>query len=68
MTVRFASFAGFIFMAGIAAPLQAQSTEAERAARRAEAQRAFEREMAAERRMAGVNSVWLEELTWMEIR
>lgn len=47
--------------------LHAQSA-ADRAARQAEQQRAFEREMAAERPMAGVNTVWLEDLTWMEIR
>lgn len=60
----------FALLAGavLVAPASAQMTDAERAARMAEAQRAFEREMAAERPMDGINTVWLEEMTWMEIR
>jgi creatinine amidohydrolase/Fe(II)-dependent formamide hydrolase-like protein len=68
MTIRFAQFVAVVLLAGMALPVRAQTTDAERAARQAEAQRAFEREMAAARPMAGANSVWLEELTWMEIR
>jgi creatinine amidohydrolase/Fe(II)-dependent formamide hydrolase-like protein len=68
MTMRSAPFAVLVLMVSAAAPLRAQTTDEQRAARQAEARRAFEREMAAERPMAAVNSVWLEELTWMEVR
>lgn len=67
MNVRPIALVAFALSAGFAPSLQAQSA-ADRAARQAEQQRAFEREMAADRPMAGVNSVWLEDLTWMEIR
>lgn len=67
MNVRCTALIALALAAGVAPSLHAQSA-ADRAARQAEQQRAFEREMAAERPMAGVNSVWLEDLTWMEIR
>lgn len=68
MTMRSARSIALGLLLCAAPPLRAQTTDAERAARQAEAQRAFEREMAAARPMAAVNTVWLEELTWMEIR
>jgi creatinine amidohydrolase/Fe(II)-dependent formamide hydrolase-like protein len=61
--MRCARFAVFMLLA-VTAPLGAQTAEE----RRAEAERALAREMAAERPIAGISSVWLEELTWMEIR
>jgi creatinine amidohydrolase/Fe(II)-dependent formamide hydrolase-like protein len=67
MNVRFITLAALALSVGLAPPLLGQSA-ADRAARQAEQQRALEREMAAERPMAGINSVWLEDLTWMEIR
>lgn len=67
MTIRLAT-AALALTAALAPAVSAQTTDAERAARQAEAQRAFERELVAERPMAGIGSVWLEELTWMEIR
>lgn len=46
----------------VAAPAHAQTTDAD------EARRALERELAAERPIEALDSVWLEELTWMEVR
>ncbi len=68
MNHRLAPLAALALAGAFALPVHAQMTDAQRAARQAEADRAFRAEMAAERPMAGVNSVWLEELTWMEIR
>lgn len=67
MNVRLITLVSLALSAGLAPSLQGQSA-ADRAARQAEQERAFQREMAAERPMAGINSVWLEDLTWMEIR
>lgn len=67
MPIRLRPFVAVALLAGLAAPLQSQ-TPPDRAARQAEQQRAFERELASERPIAGVNTVWLEDLTWMEIR
>lgn len=54
----------------IATPLAAQNrmTAEERAERRAAAERALQAELAMERPIAALNSVWIEELTWIEIR
>ena len=68
MSIQSAPATVLVLIAAMAAPLDAQTTDEQRAARQAEAQRAFERELAAERPIAGASSVWLEELTWMEIR
>ncbi len=67
MNVRSIALVILALSPGFTTPLHGQSAE-EQAARQAERQRAFEREMAAERPMAAINSVWLEDLTWMEIR
>ena len=43
-------------------------TPEERARRRAEQERRLQEDLRAPRPIEGVNSVWLEELTWMEVR
>ena len=43
-------------------------TPEERAARQAEQERAFQEEMAAVNPIGALDSVWIEELTWMEVR
>ena len=65
---RLAPLAALALSLALASPAIAQMSDADRAARMAEAQRAFQREMASERPMDGINTVWLEEMTWMEIR
>jgi creatinine amidohydrolase/Fe(II)-dependent formamide hydrolase-like protein len=56
----------------LTAPLAAQQGQTvsaeERARRQAEAERAYQAEMAAPRQIDALNSVWIEELTWMEVR
>lgn len=42
--------------------------EVERARRQAEAEAAYQAEMAEPRPIEALNSVWIEELTWMEVR
>ncbi len=66
--IRIIPLAVVAFPLLFASPAIAQMSDADRAARMAEAQRAFQREMAAERPMDGISTVWLEEMTWMEIR
>ena len=56
-------------LAGIAeAQQRANMTEEERARRRAEQARQLEEEMRSPRPIEALNSVWIEELTWMEVR
>jgi len=55
----------FVYAFAPAPPLHAQTSDGDR---EAEARRALERAMAAERPIEGIGSVWLEELTWMEVR
>jgi len=43
-------------------------TPEERARRRAEQERAFQEELRTARPIEALNSVWIEELTWMEVR
>lgn len=62
-----------VLASGLAAPLAArQSREtmsaAERARVRAERERHVQEELRAPRPIAALNSVWIEELTWMEVR
>jgi creatinine amidohydrolase/Fe(II)-dependent formamide hydrolase-like protein len=49
-------------------PGQAPLDDAERALRRAEQQRRHAEEMATPRPIAALDTVWIEELTWMEVR
>ena len=61
-----------LFVTVLAAPLvaqqRAQMTAEERARRQAAAQAAFEAEIVMERPIAALNSIWIEELTWIEVR
>jgi len=52
----------------LAAQQRADMTPEERAARQAERERQLQEELAAPRPIEAFDSVWLEELTWMEIR
>lgn len=59
------------FAAILAAPVvaqQRQMTEEERAARRAEMERQTQEALVADRPIEAFDSVWIEELTWMEVR
>jgi len=63
--------AAVLLMAALAAPLAAQQSGMsadERARLMAERERQLQEEMAMERPIAALNSVWIEELTWMEVR
>ena len=52
----------------VAQAQQRQMTDEERARRRAEQARQLEEEMRSPRPIEALNSVWIEELTWMEVR
>lgn len=52
----------------LAAQERADTTPEERAARQADRERRLQEELAAPRPIEAFDSVWLEELTWMEIR
>ena len=52
----------------IAQAQQRQMTEEERARRRAEQARQLQEELRSPRPIEALNSVWIEELTWMEVR
>jgi creatinine amidohydrolase/Fe(II)-dependent formamide hydrolase-like protein len=51
-----------------AAAQQPRPREGEQARRRTEQERRLQEELRAPRPIEGINSVWLEELTWMEVR
>ncbi len=56
-------------LGGIAeAQQRGNMTEEERARRRAEQARELQEELRSPRPIEGLNSVWIEELTWMEVR
>jgi creatinine amidohydrolase/Fe(II)-dependent formamide hydrolase-like protein len=60
-----------LVVAAVASPLQAQGRGADpeaAARRRAEQERRLQEELRAQRPIEAVNSVWIEELTWMEVR
>lgn len=52
----------------VAAQGRGNMTAEERARRQAEAERAFQEELHAERPIDAFDSVWIEELTWIEVR
>ncbi|MCZ6916924.1 MAG: creatininase family protein [Gemmatimonadetes bacterium] len=67
------AIAAVILMLLVVAPAQAQQgrrniSPEERARREAEAARQLEEEMNTPRSIEALNSVWIEELTWMEVR
>ena len=64
------TFAALIGATTAASAQQGQRTPTaeERAQRRAEQERRVQQELRAPRPIDGINSVWLEELTWMEVR
>lgn len=58
----YTTLAVFALLVAAAVPVRAQLGDAD------EARLALERELAAERPIQALGSVWLEELTWMEVR
>ena len=67
MTVSLRAAAAIAFVSILPSPVVAQRA-APTAEQRAERERQTLAELAAERPIAAVNSLWIEELTWMEVR
>jgi creatinine amidohydrolase/Fe(II)-dependent formamide hydrolase-like protein len=63
-----APLASLLSTAPLAAQQRADMTPEERARRQAEREREYQEEMAAPRPIEAFDTVWLEELTWMEVR
>ena len=70
MTKRLLSLFVALLIVPAATSLSAQETptDAERAAQRAERERQLKEQLSAKRPIAALDSIWIEELTWMEIR
>ena len=73
MRQAWSTAAALVVAMGLAASADAQQgrgnlSPEERARRAAEAARQLEEEMKAPRPIEALNSVWIEELTWMEVR
>jgi creatinine amidohydrolase/Fe(II)-dependent formamide hydrolase-like protein len=67
--LRSASFTALLLMLGIAADSNAQQQRRQPTAQeRAEQQRRLEEELAAPRPIDAAKSLWIDELTWMEVR
>ncbi len=72
MKKRLSILLSFALLVAVAVPLAAQQrgdlTPEQRAERQAERERQVQEDLRAERPIDAVNSVWIEELTWMEVR
>ena len=70
MTKRLLSLFVALLIVPAATSLSAQETptDAERAAQREERERQLKEQLSAKRPIAALDSIWIEELTWMEIR